>query len=202
MKIVVGLGNPGREYEDSPHNLGFSALDALAGALGFSFKFEKKFNAEVAKAHIGSEEIVFLKPQTFMNLSGEAVAAAVNFYKIKETLKAEWPEEHGFTSTLLVIHDDIDLPLGAMRLSYGVGPAGHKGVISIIEKLGTKNFARLRLGINPGAELLEKMPIENYVLKKMDEADKKIISPRFADLPKILEIIEREGMAKAMSVYN
>lgn len=202
MKIIVGLGNPGEEYRDTPHNLGFAALDALAEALGFNFKFDKKFNAEIGKTHVGSEEIIFARPQTFMNLSGEAVAAVVNFYKIKETLKAERPEEQGFTSTLLVIHDDIDLPLGAMRLSYGVGPAGHKGVISIIEKLGTKNFARLRLGINPGAELLEKIPIENYVLKKFDEADKKIISPRFADLSKILEIIERESLAKAMSVYN
>jgi len=202
MKIVVGLGNPGEEYRDTPHNLGFAALDFLSQTLGFNFKFDKKFNAEIGRAPVGGEEIIFVRPRTFMNLSGEAVAKVMNFYKILSALKAERPEERGFTSTLLVIHDDIDLPLGSMRLSYGVGPAGHKGVISIIEKLGTKNFARLRLGINPGAEMLEKMPIENYVLKKMNEADKKIIDGRLADFPKCLEIIEREGMAKAMSVYS
>ncbi len=202
MKVIVGLGNPGPEYQDTPHNLGFAALDFLAEKLDADFKFEKKFNAEIAKALVGSEEIIFIKPQTFMNLSGDAILAVLNFYKLLPALKEEKPEEHGFTSTLLVIHDDIDLPLGGMRLSYGVGPAGHKGIISIIERLGTKNFARLRLGINPGEEGLGKMPIENYVLKKMDEADKKIIDERLADLPKCLEIIEHEGMAKAMSVYN
>ena len=202
MKIVVGLGNPGEEYRETPHNLGFAALDALAGALGFEFGFEKKFNAEIAKAHIGDEEIIFVKPQTFMNLSGEAILAVMNFYKILETLKAEQPEEHGFTSTLLVIHDDIDLPLGTLRLSYGVGPAGHKGVISTIEKLGTKNFARLRLGINPGAEALGKMPIENYVLRKFTTEEKDLAGKHLADLSKLLEVVEREGMAKAMSTYN
>lgn len=202
MKIIVGLGNPGQEYTDTPHNLGFAALDALAGALNFNFQFEKKFNAEIGKAHIGSEETIFVKPQTFMNLSGDAILAVMNFYKTLETLKAEKPEEHGFTSTLLVIHDDIDLPLGTLRLSYGVGPAGHKGVISTIERLGTKNFARLRLGINPGVEALGKMPIENYVLKKFTPEEKQSVEKNLADLPKLLEVIEREGMANAMSVYN
>ena len=89
-----------------------------------------------------------------------------------------------------------------MRLSYGVGPAGHKGVISIIERLGTKNFARLRLGINPGAEVLEKVPIENYVLKKFTAEEKEAVEKRLTDLPKLLDIIEHEGMAKAMSTYN
>ena len=137
-----------------------------------------------------------------MNLSGDAILAVMNFYKSLEALKAEKPEEHGFTSTLLVIHDDIDLPFGTLRLSYGVGPAGHKGVISTIERLGTKNFARLRLGINPGVEALEKMPIENYVLKKFTAEEKNAVGKRLADLPKLLEVVEREGMAKAMSVYN
>ena len=201
MKIIVGLGNPGEEYRDTPHNLGFAAVDALAEKYGGSFAFYKKFNAETAKIYIGREEILLLKPRTFMNLSGRAVLAALNFYKLLKILKSEKYEERGFNSTLLVIHDDLDLPLGKSRVSFGVGPAGHKGVISVIESLGIKNFARLRIGIAK-EDVLARMPAENYVLAKFSEDDKKIVNEAIAAAPKIIEVIEAESMAAAMSAFN
>lgn len=137
-KLIVGLGNPGKELENTRHNIGFFILDQLAQEWGVKIT-QKKFQGQFGE-YLGEdkEKIVLLKPQTYMNLSGECVASWVSFLKI--------PNEN-----ILVIHDEIDLPLGRMKAQWAAGPAGHNGVRSIHEKLGHKNINRLRVGVgHPG----------------------------------------------------
>lgn len=152
MKLIVGLGNPGKKYQGTRHNLGFAVLDAAVGAEKLSLTAAKKFKAQVAQvAHAKHDKIIFLKPQTYMNLSGEAVVAAAGFYKID-------------TEEILVIHDDLDLPLGKIRFVRDGGAGGHNGVQSIIESLGTKDFHRLKLGI--GRPKHPEQDVTAYVLEK------------------------------------
>jgi len=140
MILIAGLGNPGKEYEKTRHNIGFRVIDELA---------KNKLN-----------DAVLLKPQTFMNNSGEAVSESVNFYKIKPT-------------DLWVVHDDIDLPLGEFKISQNRGSAGHKGVESIIKKLGTKDFSRVRIGICP--QKGKPKTVEKFVLQNFTKTEEKTI---------------------------
>ncbi len=136
MNLVVGLGNPGTPYTATRHNIGFMAIDAMAQRPEFAcspWKFNKKFNADIAVSK--DRSVTFLKPRTFMNESGRAVAGVARFYKI--------PPEH-----IWVIHDDLDLPFGSHKIQQGRGSAGHHGVESIFAHLGTRNFTRVRLGID------------------------------------------------------
>lgn len=140
MKLIIGLGNPGQEYEKTRHNIGFMALEGIRDQVsGFSnWKLEKRLESKVCRGHIASccEDVILAKPQTFMNNSGGTVKKLIANYQLLIT-------------DLLVIHDDLDLPLGALRLSLGSGSAGHNGVQSIIATLCTKDFWRLRIGISP-----------------------------------------------------
>ncbi len=152
--IIVGLGNPGKKYNDTPHNIGFEAVDEFAKENNFpDFRLSEKFKAQMSE----KGNIILAKPETFMNNSGKCVSALVNFYKGKE---------------LIIIHDDIDLELGKIRISKNRGSAGHKGVESIIKGLGTKDFIRVRIGIKPEQSMLD---TEKYVLKKFDKEGKKTI---------------------------
>lgn len=134
MKLIVGLGNPEPEYATTRHNTGFLVIDKLLADCGAETTFDKKNNAEVAKTTINKKRVLLAKPLTYMNNSGVAVRALLDFYKLK-------PEN------LIVIHDDKDIPLGETRAQTDRGPAGHNGVKSIIEHLGTQNFTRIRVGI-------------------------------------------------------
>lgn len=138
MKLLVGLGNPGKRYAKTRHNVGFMVIDALFDALGSanfsSWELSKKFNAFVCGGTYKGKKIILAKPQTFMNHSGEAVVRIAQFYKVS-------------AEDILVVHDEKDLPLGEIRLQEDRGHAGHNGVRSIIEHLGTKQFVRLRIGI-------------------------------------------------------
>ena len=136
MKLIVGLGNPEPEYQDTRHNTGFLAIDSIISNIQYPIllKFDKKTNALVAKGEINKKRVLLAKPLTYMNNSGIAVKALLDFYKLK-------PEN------LIVIHDDKDIPLGETRVQTNRGPAGHNGVKSIIEHLGTQNFTRIRVGI-------------------------------------------------------
>lgn len=133
MKLIIGLGNPGRQYEKTKHNIGFLTLDALASHLGLSFN-KTKFNAIYTEGNIGTEKIVLIKPQTYMNLSGESVRPWVDFYNVD-------------LKDIVVIYDDMDLPVGKVRLRLQGGHGGHNGVKSLIQHLGTKHFNRIRVGI-------------------------------------------------------
>lgn len=150
--LIAGLGNPGVKYQYTRHNIGFDILDSLASALGIKFESSTKFNALVAK--LPSKEIYLIKPQTFMNLSGIAIAPMMNFYKI---------------TTLLVVHDDLDLPLGCIRFKKGGSSGGHNGLKSIDNTFGN-DYYRLRFGISRS----EKIPVIDYVLQKftVEESDK------------------------------
>jgi PTH1 family peptidyl-tRNA hydrolase len=159
IRLIVGLGNPGREYESTRHNVGFWWVDELAGREGFNFRTEAKFHGLAARGQLHGHEVVLLKPQTFMNLSGRAVAALAQFYKI---LPAE----------ILVVHDELDLQPGIARLKTGGGHGGHNGLKDIIAQLGTKDFWRLRIGIgHPG----DRAQVVNYVLNDPRREERELI---------------------------
>ncbi|STZ75901.1 aminoacyl-tRNA hydrolase [Bergeriella denitrificans] len=159
IKLIVGLGNPGQEYEHTRHNVGFWLLDELVWQWKAAFKDEKKFFGQVAREAREGGDVWLLKPTTFMNRSGQAVAALAQFYKIK-------PEE------ILVVHDELDIPCGRIKFKLGGGNGGHNGLKDIQARIGTPNFYRLRLGIDhPG----DKNLVVGYVLNKPSAADRQLI---------------------------
>ena len=146
MKLIVGLGNPKKEYEKSRHNTGFMLVDKYAKSLGLDWEKNEKFLSEI----IIQKDYVLAKPQTFMNESGTAVSKILNFFKID-------------LKDLTVVHDDVDLPFGTVKKQFGAGPAGHHGVEDIIEKTGTKEFWRIRVGI--GKPYNGNVPVDEWVLQ-------------------------------------
>ncbi len=149
LRLIVGLGNPGSEYAETRHNAGFWFCERLARELGTSFARESRYHGYVAKARVGGQDIWLLMPQTFMNRSGQAVQALAHFYRID-------------AAEMLVIHDELDLPPGQMRLKFGGGLGGHNGLKDITAHLATQDYWRLRVGIgHPG----DRNEVVNYVLK-------------------------------------
>ena len=159
MKLIVGLGNPGLKYKKTRHNLGFLMVDYLAA--GDKWKESKKANCLYIRKQIGLKEVELIKPLTFMNNSGKTV----NYLQKKHRIKSE---------NILIIHDEIDLPLGEIRIQQGRGPAGHKGIQSIINRLGTKDFVRLRIGIRP-TDQETIVDTEKFVLEKFTAEEEKIV---------------------------
>lgn len=183
MHIIVGLGNPGTKYEKTRHNLGYSVVDELAKRNNIEIKKEK-FNSLIGEGFIGREKVILVKPITFMNLSGQAVSPVFNFYKIK-------PEE------LIVIYDDIDIPLGNIRIRKQGGPGTHNGMKSVCGELGIKNFPRLRVGIgNDGKNLI------NFVIGKVPKEEQKILEESAEKAAKAIEDILNFGIDKAMNMDN
>ncbi len=161
MKIIVGLGNPGEKYEKTRHNFGFKVCNLIRKNLGFpAFKLEKKFSAEISEGEIEEGKILLVKPQTFMNLSGESVGKLANFYKVE-------------LENVLIIFDDIDLPFGTLRIRSEGSAGGHKGVKSIIEHLGGDQFPRLRLGIEKEGR---REKTEDFVLQRFSAEEEKALS--------------------------
>jgi peptidyl-tRNA hydrolase, PTH1 family len=188
MKLICGLGNPGRDFERHRHNVGFRVVDALCsrarGALD-----QEKFQARFGQGTLGRERVLFIEPLTFMNLSGQALAAAARFYKVA-------PED------VLVIHDELDLPFGRLQLKTGGGTGGHNGLESIVETLGESGFARLRLGIGKPLGPDAKERVIGHVLSnfaKEEEAQMPDIVSRAADAA---ESWTKDGMASAMNRFN
>jgi len=183
--LIVGLGNPDREYRGNRHNVGFMVLDQLAARLGTTFS-RVKMNAMMTAVRHGDERLILIKPQTFMNLSGQAVSSFARFYKL--------PLEN-----LLVVYDDVDLPFETLRLKSNGGDAGQKGVRSTIKQLGTKEFPRLRVGIGrpPG-----RMPVSAYVLQDFSKPEKELL-PLVLDqgASAALHFIDH-GLDSAMTLYN
>lgn len=160
MKIIIGLGNPGEKYKNTRHNAGFMAVDALASQLGLAWQFNKKFNAEIAK----NNEITLVKPQAYMNNSGQAVQAVLSYYKLlPKKLGIIKQKDCDLSDILTVIHDDIDIEFKKYKISVDSRAGGHNGVQSIIDYLKTKNFKRVRIGVK--TEALEKMPADKFVLQ-------------------------------------
>ncbi len=183
--VIVGLGNPGRNYAETRHNAGFQIVGMLAQRHNLSFS-RKQMEALIATGHILGKRAVLAKPQTWMNESGRAVASLARFYKTDQ-------------QRLLVVYDDLDLPLGAIRLRAEGGSSGHKGMKSIIEKLGTQGFPRLRVGIGrpPG-----RMDPIDYVLQPFGRDEAELIQASYRQAADAIEFFLTEGLAAAMNKFN
>ena len=195
MKVIVGLGNPGEKYEKTRHNLGFMALDTLLSKLESVEKtfWDKKKDLKAEIKQIKHNDIILLlvKPATFMNNSGEAVTKVLNYYKIAPT-------------ELYVIHDDLDLPFGKIRVRFGGAAGGHHGVESIIEALKTDKFLRIRLGIGSDARTAsgDKHDIDDYVLGNISSSERGKVKTMMDETVRIVEKILKHGIDLYMSKYN
>ena len=184
--LIVGLGNPGKEYAAHRHNVGFQVVEALAQAHGLSFSRSKSMRAQVAAGRIAGVPVVLAKPQTFMNLSGRAVGRLARAHDV--------PPER-----LLVVYDDLDLPLGRLRLRPEGGSGGHKGMRSIIDALGTQDFARLRVGIDRPALSMDPA---DYVLLPFGQQEKALAAEVVQRAAAAVECWLAEGLTAAMDRFN
>ena len=176
MKLITGLGNPGKQYQKNRHNLGFMILDQLAADLKLKWQDQPKFNAYISEANFNDEKVILVKPKTFVNKSGEAVVKVVNYYKI-------------YPNDVWVIYDDVDLDLADIRIRHEGSAGGHKGMESIIKHLATEKFNRIRVGI--GDNRRSGMTSEDYVLKNFPKKDQTAIDKVVADLlQRIAEILQ------------
>lgn len=185
MFLIAGLGNPGREYENNRHNVGFLAVDRIAEKVGITIT-KKGFQGLYEQGSIDDQKVLFLKPQTYMNNSGRAVREAVDYYKIE-------------TENIVVIHDEMDLPLGRVKIKNGGGSAGHNGIKSIIAHLGSNEFARVRIGVG---KPINKDRVISHVLSDFgrDEA-KSLVDVLNQAEDGVYEIINH-GIEKAMNNFN
>jgi len=187
MKLIVGLGNPGHEFELTRHNAGFQVLDNLSTVSGGEWKIAKNLQAAIIKGRLANQEVVLAKPVTYMNLSGRAVVAILQWFKMSP-------------SDLYVIHDDVSLDLGRLRIQMGGGAGGQHGVESIIADLGgNKNFARLKFGVGPdpgGAVRAD------YVLKKIAEVDRALYDKCIVTAREAMICMLVQGVQKAMNTFN
>lgn len=184
--LVVGLGNPGSKYENTRHNMGFLAVDLLAEQE--KFKFTKlRFKAWTATVDLGGEKVLVMKPQTYMNLSGESVGEAARFYKI--------PPEH-----VLVISDDIALPTGKLRIRTGGSAGGHNGLKNIIQHLGSDQFPRIKVGV--GSPQQAGYEVVDWVIGKPMGEDQKVLMQTLEKAAKAISAVIAQGPEKAMSKFN
>jgi len=196
MHLIIGLGNPGTKYTNTRHNIGFDIVDFLAAADTAPKKsglfsrnksnFKSKHRALILEHKIGGKRVILAKPQTFMNLSGESVAALAKFYKIEN-------------KNIIVIYDDIDLPLGKLRLRPGGGAGGHNGIKSIIAHIG-EDFSRVRIGI--GAEKHAEFDTADFVLSKFSKSELDILAPIAKTTAEAVEEIVTSGINSAMNKFN
>ena len=185
MYIIAGLGNPTREYEKTRHNVGFEVIDELADRLNTSVE-EKKFKGYYGKAMIGGEKVILLKPQTFMNLSGESVRAAADFYKVDP--------DH-----IIVIYDDVSLDVGQLRIRTKGSAGGHNGIKNIIAHLGTQEFPRVKVGVGNKPPRID---LADYVLGRFSKEDRGVMEEAFKEAAEAVEVMIREGAGTAMNRFN
>lgn len=185
MYLIVGLGNPGQEYKETRHNLGFKVIDELASRLKIS-AFKSKATSEIAESQLAGHKIILVKPQTFMNNSGLAVAGLLQWYKIEPT-------------KLILIYDDVDLEVGQLRLREKGNAGGHHGVESVINHIGTTEFARVRIGI--GRQNLTG-DVSDYVLAKIPPGQQDVLIEAVNKAAAAVEGIVSTSLTAAMNVYN
>ncbi|MCS6770555.1 MAG: aminoacyl-tRNA hydrolase [Kiritimatiellae bacterium] len=185
MKLIVGLGNPGREYEGTRHNVGFDVVDELARRLGLSFRKSWRFTGELAEGMLEGCALLLFKPSTFMNRSGEAVAPLVRKKGIAP-------------ADLIVAVDDVDLPLGRLRLRKSGGAGGHNGLKSLIAHLGTEAFPRVRIGIGRDAE----RDTVEHVLGRFGSTERPVIEEAIRRAADAIAVALREGWDQAMNRFN
>ena len=185
MKLIVGLGNPGMQYSATRHNIGFEAIDSIAEYQRISVN-KNKFKALIGEGTIKGERVILMKPQTYMNLSGESVGACCSWYKIA-------PED------IIIIYDDVSLEVGQMRIRKTGSAGGHNGIKSIIQHLGGSVFPRIKVGVG------EKPPgwtLADYVLGRFQEEEMKVICPKLKDVNDAVEMMIDKGVDQAMNIYN
>ena len=193
MKLIVGLGNPGRGYANSLHNMGFMCVNHFARTHSIRFG-KKQGKARIGSGEVAGNKVVVARPHTYMNQSGEAVSRLVRKFNIS-------------LDDLLVIHDDLDLPLGKIRIRQGGGSAGHKGVKSIITELGSQDFSRIRVGIGrpistTGSTEITEADIIDYVLSDFTPEEKQIITQVIPIVSQAIRCFLTEGLTVAMNKYN
>lgn len=187
MKLIVGLGNPGRAYAHNRHNVGFTCLNHFARRQGI--KFDKKQGlARIGLGEVAGNKVVLARPQTYMNLSGQSVSRLMQKFNID-------------LNDLMVIHDDLDLPLAKIRLSFGSSSGGHKGINSIIQELGSRDFIRIRIGIGRPAEISDDEIIA-YVLSDFTPEEKKAIAQIIPKVSEAILCLLTEGLTPAMNKFN
>ncbi len=184
MKLIVGLGNPGKEYENTRHNVGFMALDKLASFLKLNFNKEK-FQGLYADAIYEGEKYIFLKPQKYMNLSGEVVSDFVQFFKIK-------------IDDILILYDDLDTPVGSMRLRYQGSSGGHNGIKNIEQHLGTTKYKRIKFGISNN----KLMDTKDYVLGHFSKEEKELLDQTLNQIIPIFQDYSKLSFENLMNKYN
>lgn len=196
MIIILGLGNPEKKYQKTRHNLGFRVLDEFQKekkSYFFSeFSLKNKLKSLVSEGKINDEKIILAKPQTFMNNSGQAANPLVKNYFFKKN-------KESLNNFFWTVHDDIDLPLGKIRISKNRGAAGHKGIESIIKNLGTKNFTRFRIGISPKSG--KPKNTERFVLENFNQ-EKELIEKIIKKACQIIDFSLKENLEKSMNKYN
>ena len=183
IKVVVGLGNPGAQYENTPHSVGFEAIDKFAAHLGVTWELKKSYNALVGRAGAPSHAVLLIKPQTFMNLSGEAVAPIVKY-------------SNATAADLIVVQDDIDMAFGTLKIKKGGSCGGHNGIRNIIERLGTPDFVRVKIGVGKSSDVVA------HVLGKFSPENRTLMSKVTDEVPALLELLLKDGPDKAMNKYN
>jgi peptidyl-tRNA hydrolase, PTH1 family len=193
MKLIVGLGNPGLTYRNTRHNIGFKCVDYLAKQHDIKFS-RKKGQAHSGKGVIAGQAVLLAKPQTYMNLSGRAISQLINYYGIDR-------------ADLLVIHDDLDLPLGRLRIRQGGGSGGHKGIGSTGVELGGNAFLRIRVGIDRprddfGEPVKEEGAIPGYVLRNFNRAEKPVVEETLKKVAEAVACLLEEGIEAAQNRYN
>ncbi len=184
MKIVVGLGNPGAEYANTPHSVGFEAVDAIAASIGAAWEPKRAFSCLWARGTLAGAPVTLVKPQTYMNLSGDSVAPVIKY-------------GNATADDLVVVQDDIDLPAGRLRIRKGGSCGGHNGIRNIIERLGTQAFIRVKIGVGK-----DRANVIGHVLGKFDPATRRIIDASVAAAAKACEAVLRFGPEKAMNEFN
>lgn len=181
MKLIVGLGNPGKDYKNTRHNVGFLVLDNYLN----TSDWKEKFNALFHETRINGEKVLFIKPLTFMNLSGDAVVKYVNYYDVD-------------IDDILVIHDDLDLPFSSYKLKKNSSAGGHNGIKSIISRLSSDAFARLKVGVSHDRSIDTK----DYVLGNFSKSEMDKFNEMQKDFNKIIESFVIDGIEKTMNIYN
>ena len=181
MKLIVGLGNTGREYKNTRHNVGFMVLDNYLGKVNWKTKQENYYYTE----EVNGEQIIYIKPLTYMNLSGLAVNKIVNFYKID-------------MKDILVIQDDLDMNVGTYKIKRNSSSGGHNGIKSIISELNSEEFGRLKIGIGKSSQI----PTDKYVLAKFSSDELVMIENNFETFDKIIDEFINNGIESTMAIYN
>lgn len=184
MKVIAGLGNPGAEYASTPHSVGYEVVDALAAEAGASWDFKKAFNADLARITVAGAPVLLVKSRTYMNLSGGPVAEVVKYH-------------NATAAELIVVQDDIDLPVGRLRIRKGGSAGGHNGIRNVAERLGTQAFARLKLGVGK-----DRNDVVGHVLGKFAPEQRKLMDRVVAEAVKAAVLIVKEGPDRAMNAYN